>query len=147
MRNGNDNVPRQVRHLAAHVRLAAMAIAQGAAQGQCRAVNRRDQTFLGAHRLGPAATLAKGGARFWPAQFAGRDDDPVADAPVGRWFVQRHPHIACLGRRCELQPRAAQRRAMHVPAAAARHNGGQSFLVRARKVPQSNRGCYACRNR
>lgn len=69
-----------------------------------------------------------------------RDDDQVADAPAGDGFGEGDGGGAGRGVRAEFHPRAAERRAVRVPAAAARDDGGEGFDVHAFEMFEADGG-------
>ena len=143
----DDDIAREVGDFATSHAHAVVRLKERTIQGEHRAGDGREHALLRAHRfLAAKRPFLKGGARLNGLPRARGDDDAIPDAPAGHGLLHGHAEVAGLGGRGELQPGAVHRRAMRVPAPAARDDGGQGFRVRAFEMTQPDGGLHARRD-
>ena len=139
----DDDIAREVGDFTTHHAFAVVRLLQGTIQREHRAFDGGDHTLLRADGFLSATRLClKRRPRLNGGCQARRDDDPVANVPVGHLFIHRHADITHLGRRGDLQPGALHRRAMHVPAPAAGDDGRQRFGIGAFELAQTDGRLY-----
>ena len=143
----DDDIAREVGDFATRHALALVRLLERTIQGEHRAGDGREHALLRAHRfLATKRPFLKGVTRLNGLPRARGDDDAILNAPTGHGLLHRHSDLAGLDGRGELQPGAFHRRAMRVPAPAARDDGGQGFRVRAFEMTQPDGGLHARRD-
>ena len=131
----DHDVARQVGDLAAVRAGAEVFLGERLVQGQGCPLDLDNRSLFRARGLRAAQ-----GAVVAARGFRAGDDDPIARLPAADRFRQCHLGIACIRGRAQFDPGAAQRRAVHVPAAAADQDGGQRLLVRPLEIRQPDGG-------